>query len=86
MQARTHISPARVLEFVHQLFDPILHAKRVGSIVDATVGVLRGTSLAIHAIGVGLAMAKGLNSKHATKQVDRLLSNEALDPDHLSAA
>jgi hypothetical protein len=84
MQTRAHISPHRVLEFAHQLFDPMLHSKRIASIADATVGVLRGTSLAIHAIGAGLAMAKGLNAKHATKQVDRLLSNQALDPDQLA--
>jgi hypothetical protein len=35
--------------------------------------------LAIHAIGRGLALAKGLNVKHAVKQVDRLLSNSKLD-------
>jgi hypothetical protein len=65
--------------------DPVLHSKRVASIADATVGVLRGTSLAIHAIGAGLAMAKGLNAKHATKQVDRLLSNQALCPDSMAS-
>lgn len=85
MQTRAQISPMRVLEFAHQLFDPVLHCKRIASIADATVGVLRGTSLAIHAIGAGLALAKGLNAKHATKQVDRLLSNPALDPDHLAS-
>lgn len=86
MQTHAHISPHRVLEFVQQLFDPILHSKRIASLADATIGVLRGTSLAIHAIGAGLAVAKGLNSKYATKQVDRLLSNKALDPDHVSVA
>jgi Transposase DDE domain len=35
-------------------------------------------SLSIHAIGAGLAGAAGLNTKHAIKQVDRLLSNSAL--------
>ena len=30
-------------------------------------------------IGEGLAIAKGLDKKHATKQVDRLLSNKKLD-------
>src|SRR5690606_34362008 len=32
-------------------------------------------SLGIHAIGRGMAAAAALNSKHATKQLDRLLSN-----------
>jgi len=35
--------------------------------------------LAIHAIGRGLALAKGLKVKHAVKQVDRLLSNSKID-------
>lgn len=79
MPTRTHISPQRVAEFSRQLFSPVLHAKRIASIADATVGVLRGVSLAIHAMGAGLATAKGLNAKHATKQVDRLLSNPGFD-------
>ena len=52
-----------------------LHAKRVDSLCDATLGVLRSASLAVCTIGQGLAAARGLNPKHATKQVDRLLSN-----------
>lgn len=61
----------------------MLHAKRIASLADATIGVLRGVSLAIHAIGAGLATAKGLTAKHATKQVDRLLSNPGFDLDLL---
>ena len=79
MSTPTHISPRRVLDFTTHLFSPELHAKRIASIADATVGVLRGVSLAIHAIGAGLAVAKGLTAKHATKQVDRLLSNSGFD-------
>src|SRR3954465_4342691 len=45
-----------------------LHAKRVASLCDATLGVLHGASLAVCTIGHGLAAARGLNSKHATKQ------------------
>ena len=43
-----------------------LHAKRVGSLCDATLGVLRSASLAVCMIGQGLAAARGLNPKHAT--------------------
>ena len=41
------------------------------------LGVLRSASLAVCMIGQGLAAARGLSPgrKHATKQVDRLLSN-----------
>jgi hypothetical protein len=62
-----------------------LHAKRVASLCDATLGVLRGASLAVCAIGHGLAAARGLNSKHATKQVDRLLSNPNINVDDILA-
>ncbi|MGH8115380.1 MAG: IS4 family transposase [Rhodanobacteraceae bacterium] len=58
-----------------------LHAKRIGSLCDATLGVLRSGSLAVCAIGQGLAAARALNPKHATKQVDRLLSNPNIDVD-----
>jgi hypothetical protein len=56
-----------------------LHAKQVQSVTNAVVGVVHAVSLSIHAIGAGLAAARGLHAKHAIKQVDRLLSNTALD-------
>ncbi len=40
---------------------------------------MQSASLAVHAIGQGLAHAKGLTPKHAVKQVDRLLSNRGTD-------
>ncbi len=46
---------------------------------NATLGVLSSASLAAHAIGQGLAHARGLITKHAVKQVDRLLSNTGID-------
>jgi len=46
---------------------------------NATLGVLCSASLAVHAIGQGLAHARGLITKHAVKQVDRLLSNRGID-------
>ena len=55
-----------------------MHAKRVYSLAGATVGVLASASLAVHAIGQGLAYGRGLVTKHAVKQVDRLLSNAAV--------
>jgi Tfp pilus assembly pilus retraction ATPase PilT len=35
---------------------------------------MTSASLAVHAIGQGLALAGGLHTKHAVKQVERLLS------------
>jgi hypothetical protein len=52
---------------------------RALSMANATLGVLCSASLAVHAIGQGLAHARGLITKHAVKQVDRLLSNRAID-------
>ena len=65
-----------VTKFVGELFDGSIHLKRLQSIADATLGVVAGASLAIPIIGHSLAQARGLVTKHATKQVDRLLSND----------
>ena len=69
------LKPKNVRQFVDELFGDTIHARRVDSLADAVTGVLHAASLAIHAIGRGLAAAKGIQAKHATKQVDRLLSN-----------
>jgi len=65
--------------FLQALFGEDLHAKRVYSLANATVGVMTTASLAIHAIGQGLAQARGKLTKHAVKQVDRLLSNQGVE-------
>jgi hypothetical protein len=72
---------SQVNRFLENLFDGDLHAKRVLSLANATLGVIRTASLAVNAIGQGLALARGLVTKHAIKQVDRLLSNEGIDID-----
>ena len=69
------ITPNSVLSMMERVFGDDLHARTVLSLAMGAVGVLHAAALGIHAIGRGLAAAKGLNSKHATKQVDRLLSN-----------
>lgn len=58
-----------------RVFGDDLHAKTVLSLSMGAVGVLHAATLGIHAIGRGMAAAAGLDSKHATKQLDRLLSN-----------
>jgi hypothetical protein len=72
-----------VREVLGGVLDHDLHAKRVDSLCDATLGVLRSASLAVCMIGQGLAAARGLNPKHATKQVDRLLSNSMINVDDI---
>jgi hypothetical protein len=65
--------------FIGGLYGPDLHAKRVDSLAGATLGVMAGASLAVAMIGQALALARGLVTKHAVKQVDRLLSNQGID-------
>jgi hypothetical protein len=74
--------PIKHVEFVQKYLDGIfaedVHAKRVMSLANGAVGVMTGSSLAVSMIGQSLAQARGLLSKHAIKQVDRLLSNEGI--------
>ena len=65
--------------FIGGLYGPDLHAKRVDALAGATLGVMTGASLAVAMIGQALAQARGLVTKHAVKQVDRLLSNQGID-------
>jgi len=70
---------SRVRSVIESITDGDLHAKRVLSISHATIGVIHGAALGVTAIGRAMAIARGVSTKHAVKQVDRLLSNEAID-------
>jgi hypothetical protein len=74
------VDRARVEQFVEAVVGEDLHAKRVLSLANTVGGALSAAALSVHAIGHGLAQEYGLNSKHAIKQVDRLLSNGGIDP------
>src|SRR5450759_3039916 len=63
-------------KFLNTLFSEDVHAKRIYSLANATLGVISSASLAVNTIGQGLALARGRLTKHAIKQVDRLLSNQ----------
>jgi hypothetical protein len=62
--------------FIDDLYEQDLHSKRVDALAGATLGVMTSASLAVAVIGQALAQARGLVTKHAIKQVDRLLSNQ----------
>ena len=51
----------------------------------ATLGAIQSASLAVGLIGQGPALARRRLTKHAVKQVDRLLSNEGIEFDALLA-
>jgi hypothetical protein len=74
-------------ENVHKFLSGFLaedvHAKRVYSLANATLGVMSSASLAVNTIGQGLALARGRRTKHAIKQVDRLLSNQGIEVEEL---
>jgi hypothetical protein len=81
MQPNQTLGFTQVHRSLISLFDGDLHAKRILSLANATLGVISTASLAVNTIGQGLALARGLVTKHAIKQVDRLLSNEGIDVD-----
>jgi hypothetical protein len=67
-----------IQSYLDAIFSEDLHAKRVKSLTNGTLGVMTSASLAVSIIGESLAQARGLLSKHAIKQVDRLLSNQGI--------
>src|SRR5580693_4242424 len=69
-----------VHEFLVRVFADDLHAKRILSLANGTLGVMTGAALAVSLIGQGLAHARGLFSKSAIQQVDRLLRNAGVVP------
>jgi len=62
-----------VRSFIGEFYGPDLHAERIDALADAALGVMAAASLAVAMIGQALAQARGLVTKHAVKQVDRLL-------------
>jgi hypothetical protein len=83
--AEPKIGETEVYRFMEDVLDDELHKKRVLSlshgVLHGVLGVLHAAAAAVHAIGQGLAVARGLDPKHAVKQVDRLLSNAGVRMD-----
>ena len=82
----TAIDETKVLKLLTELFEEDLHARRILSLSNATLGVVHAGSLGIHAIGRAFAAARGTLSRHGVKQVDRLLSNENINPWQLASS
>ncbi len=75
-----------VHEFLSRVFGEDLHAKRVLSLANGALGAMTEACLAVSLIGQAPAKARGLFSKSAIKQVDRLLSNVGVVPWELFAS
>src|SRR5271156_3029059 len=85
MSACKTFSHQQVHQLLEEVLGPSLHAKRIASLADATLGVMHTASMAVCTIGHGLAVARSLNARHAVKQVDRMLSNPGIDVDRILA-
>lgn len=85
-RSKAPVTAADAEAFFREVLLKDMHAARVASLARAAVGVTVAGSLCVHAIGRGLAAAEMLTDKHAIKQVDRLLSNAAIDPWKQAAA
>jgi hypothetical protein len=83
LSANKQISFEGIQRFLRSIFGQDLHAKRILSLAGATLGAIESASLAVALIGRGLALARGLKTKYAIKQVDRMLANMAIDVDAL---
>ena len=83
MPSKKQISFENIHRFLRTMFAGDLHAKRILSLAGATLGAIESASLAVALIGQGLALARGLVTKHAIKQVDRMLANPGIDVDAL---
>jgi hypothetical protein len=83
LPANKQISFENIHRFLRTMFAGDLHAKRILSLAGATLGAIESASLAVALIGQGLALARGLVTKHAIKQVDRMLANQGIDVDAL---
>lgn len=62
---RSPIPFEKIFDFVDSIFGGDMHAKRVLSLANATLGAMHAESLAIHLIGQGLAQAKDLEPVYA---------------------
>jgi Transposase DDE domain len=67
-----------IRSYLNDVFANDIHAKRIDSLANGTLGVMASASLAVSVVGQALAQARGLLTKHTIKQVDRLLSNQGV--------
>src|SRR6202453_186622 len=78
-ERRTKLDRLHTRQLVDELFEDDLHVKRARSLANAVTGVLRAAALSVHAIGEAYSEVAGTKSRFGVKQVDRFLSNRAID-------
>jgi hypothetical protein len=83
VKAEPKIGYAEAFRFGEEVLDDELRKKRVLSRSHGALCGSHAAAAAVHASGQGLAVARGLNPKHAVTQVDRLLSNAGVRMDQV---
>jgi Transposase DDE domain len=83
-ERRTKLDRLHTAQFAAELFEDDLHVKRVESLANGVTGVLRAAALSVHAIGEAYSEVAGTKPRYGVKQVDRFLSNRAIDIEKLT--
>lgn len=68
----------KISSIIDGIYGEELHKKRQLSLAHAAMGVLASESLFLHRMAEGMVRTRGGDKKHATKQIDRLLSNKGI--------
>jgi len=78
-ERRSKLDRLHTQHLAAELFEEDLHVKRVESLANGVTGVLRAAALSVHAIGEGYSEVAKTKPRYGVKQVDRFLSNRAID-------
>lgn len=76
---RLSLSADQSEDFISSIVGDLLHPKRLESLSNAVKAFIKASSAAVVLMGAALATLHETKSKHAIKQIDRLLSNPGLD-------
>ena len=75
MKAESADKLVKISSVINEIYGDDLHKKRQQSIAFAAMGLLSSESLFLHRMAEGLVNTRGGDKKHATKQIDRLLTH-----------
>lgn len=78
MKAESADKLVKISSVIREIYGDDLHKKRQQSIAFAAMGLLSSESLFLHRMAEGLVDTRGGDKKHATKQIDRMLSNKGI--------
>jgi hypothetical protein len=83
-ERRSKLDRLHTQQVAAKLFEDDLHVKRVESLANGVTGVLRAAALSVHTIGAAYSEVAGTKPRFGVKQVDRFLSNRAIDVEKLT--